>query len=164
MSFLTRRQLYGVIAAMCAAAMGYALYAQYVLELEPCPLCIFQRIGVIAVGSLALLAAIFNPQGLAAKVWSLLIAVAAVAGGSVSAWQVYLQHLPPEQVPACGPGLDYMLETLPMTQVLEKVFKGSGECAQIDWTFLGQSMPFWVGAFLLSTLLLALYNGWRQTR
>ncbi|MOA67053.1 disulfide bond formation protein B [compost metagenome] len=67
-------------------------------------------------------------------------------------------------MPACGPGLDFMLETLPMTQVLEKVFKGSGECAQIDWTFLGQSMPFWVGAFLLLTLLLALYNGWRQTR
>lgn len=164
MRFLTRRQLYALIAVLCALAMAYALYAQHVLGLEPCPLCIFQRIGVIAVGVLALLAALVNPARLAAKVWSLLISFAALGGASVSAWQFYLQHLPPEQVPACGPGLDFMMETLPLRQMLEKVFKGSGECAQIDWTFMGQSMPFWVGAFLLSMLSLALYNGWRDVR
>lgn len=162
MSIFSRRQLYFVIAALCALAMAYALYAQHVLGLEPCPLCIFQRIGVMAVGVLALLAAIINPARCWARVWSLLIALAAMAGGAVSGWQLYLQQLPADQVPACGPGLDFMLETMPMTTLLSKVFKGSGECAKVDWLFLGHAMPFWVAAFLLLTLLLALYNGWRK--
>lgn len=162
MAMLARRQMYAVIALLCVLAMAYALYAQHILLLEPCPLCIFQRVGVITVGVLAGLAALVNPQKVAAKVWSGLITLAALAGGSVSAWQFYLQHLPPEQVPACGPGLDFMLETLPLTSVLQRVFKGSGECAQIDWTFLGLSMPFWVGVFFALTIVLALYNGWRQ--
>lgn len=159
---LSKRLVYLLIAVLCALAMAYALYAQHVLGLEPCPLCIFQRVGVIAVGVLAMLAAIGNVRGKLAKYSSALISLAAVAGGSVSAWQVYLQHLPPEEVPACGPGLDFMMETLPFQQVLQRVFKGSGECAVIDWTFMGQSMPFWVGVFMLGMVTLSLWNGFRK--
>lgn len=159
---LSKRLVYLLIAVLCALAMAYALYAQHVLGLEPCPLCIFQRVGVIAVGVLAMLAAIGNVRGKLAKCSSVLISLAAVAGGSVSGWQVYLQHLPPEEVPACGPGLDFMMETLPFQQVLQRVFKGSGECAVIDWTFMGQSMPFWVGVFMLGMVLLSLWNGFRK--
>src|SRR5574343_85969 len=136
---LSRRQGFAAIAATCAAAMGFALYAQHGLGLEPCPLCIFQRVGIIATGVLA-----------------------ALAGGAVSAWHVYLQHLPKDQVPACGPGLDFMLETLPLSQVLATVFQGSGECAELGWTFLGQSMPFWTGLLFIALMATVLWNGVRK--
>lgn len=159
---LSRRQGFAAIAAMCAASMGFALYAQHVMGLEPCPLCVFQRVGVISTGVLAGLFALVNPQRLAAKLAALLVALAALAGGGVSGWHVYLQHLPKDQVPACGPGLDFMLETLPLTQVLNTVFKGSGECAELGWTFLGQSMPVWTGLLFVALISMALWNGWRK--
>ncbi|WP_024303142.1 disulfide bond formation protein B [Pseudogulbenkiania sp. MAI-1] len=156
MGLSSRRNLFFLIALACAAAIGFALYAQHVLGLEPCPLCIFQRVGVMAVGSIALLAAIHNPGRTGGRLWAGLGIVAALAGGGVAARHVWLQHLPPDQVPACGPGLDYMLETMPMSNVLSKVLKGSGECASIDWTFLGMSMPFWTGVLFAAMLLLLL--------
>ncbi|MEQ6290755.1 disulfide bond formation protein B [Vogesella sp. GCM10023246] len=159
---LSQRQGFAAIAVVCAAAMGYALYAQHVLGLEPCPLCIFQRVGIIATGILAALFALINPRQWAAKLAALLVGLAALAGGAVSAWHVYLQHLPKDQVPACGPGLDFMLETLPLSQVLATVFKGSGECAEINWVFLGQSMPLWTGLLFLALIAAALWNGWRK--
>ena len=159
---LTQRQGFAAIALLCAAAMAYALYAQHVLGLEPCPLCIFQRVGIIATGVLAALFAVLNPQQWRARLAGALVALAALAGGTVSAWHVYLQHLPKDQVPACGPGLDFMLETLPWQQLLETVFKGSGECAEIGWTFLGQSMPVWTGLLFLALIIAALWNGWRH--
>ncbi|WP_174874509.1 disulfide bond formation protein B [Vogesella oryzae] len=159
---LSQRQVFAAIAIVCAGAMGYALYAQHVLGLEPCPLCIFQRVGIIATGVLAAIFAIVNPRRLAAKLAALLVALAALAGGMVSAWHVYLQHLPKDQVPACGPGLDFMLQTLPLSQVLATVFKGSGECAEINWVFLGQSMPLWTGLLFVALIAAALWNGWRK--
>lgn len=159
---LSRRQGFAAIAALCAASVGFALYAQHVMGLEPCPLCIFQRVGIIATGVLAGVFAVFNPQRLAAKLAGVLVALAALAGGAVSAWHVYLQHLPKDQVPACGPGLDFMLETLPLSQVLATVFKGSGECAEIGWTFLGQSMPFWTGLLFVALIITALWNAFRR--
>ena len=134
--------------------MGFALYSQYQLGLEPCPLCIFQRVGVIAVGVIALLAALHNPGKSGYRLWGVLGILAALAGGAVSIRQLWLQSLPAEQVPACGPGLDYLLETSPVWDVLSKVFKGSGECAAVDWTFLGQAMPFWVAVFFAGVIAL----------
>jgi len=159
---LSRRQGFAAIAVTCAAAMGFALYAQHGLGLEPCPLCIFQRVGIMATGGLAALVALINPQRLAAKLAGMLVALAALAGGAVSAWHVYLQHLPKDQVPACGPGLDFMLETLPLSQVLATVLKGSGECAEIGWTFLGQSMPFWTGLLFVALIAGVLWNTFRK--
>ncbi|MDN0082887.1 disulfide bond formation protein B [Crenobacter sp. SG2305] len=142
-----------LIALGCAAAMGFALYAQYQMGLEPCPMCIMQRVAVIVVGLLALIAALVNPRDWGIKFSALLVTLAALTGGGVAARQVWLQHLPADQVPACGPGLDYMLETMPMADVLAKVFHGSGECARVDWTFLGQSMPFWSGVFFIGVIV-----------
>ena len=124
--------------------LAYAYYAQFVRGLEPCPLCIFQRFGMIGVGLFFLVAAIHHPASLGAKVYGVLISLSAMAGGAVSARHVWLQHLPPDEVPECGPGLAYMLDVFPLTEALRMVFTGSGECADIDWSFVGLSMPVWV--------------------
>jgi disulfide bond formation protein DsbB len=133
--------------AACVGAMGFALYAEYVLRLDPCPLCIFQRVAVIAIGLLALGAGLHNPRGWGFRLWSALIVLAALAGAVVSGRQLWLQSLPLDQVPQCGPGLNYLLQTMPFSNVLRTVLAGSGECAVVDWTFLGMAMPFWVAVF-----------------
>ena len=128
----------------CVALMGYALYAQHVLGLAPCPLCIFQRVAVIAVGVLFLIAALHNPSGKGAMAYGVLIDLAALIGIGISARHVWIQAQPPGSVAACGADLDYLLEILPVTEVINKVLTGSGECGKVDWTLLGLSMPWWV--------------------
>jgi disulfide bond formation protein DsbB len=130
--------------AVCAALMGYALYAQFHLHLEPCPLCVFQRIGITALGVIFLIAALQGPRRWGARVYAVLIALAAAATIAVAGRQIYLQHLPPGEVPSCGAPLSVMLQFLPLTAVIRKVLTGSGECGIIDWTFLGLSMAEWV--------------------
>ncbi len=130
--------------ALCAALMGYALYAQFDLRLDPCPLCIFQRIGITALGVIFLIAALHAPRRWGSRVYALLIGLAAGATIAVAGRQIYLQHLPPGEVPSCGAPLSVMLQFLPLTAVIRKVLTGSGECGIIDWTFLGLSMAEWV--------------------
>ncbi|MDF0604785.1 disulfide bond formation protein B [Neisseriaceae bacterium TC5R-5] len=149
---ISNRQGYLLIVLACIGAMAFALYAQYQLYLEPCPLCIFQRVAVIAAGVLALLALIHNPGGTGYRLWGGLLILAAMAGGAVSLRQLWLQSLPAEQVPACGPGLDFLMETSPLWDVFSKVLKGSGECANVDWTFLGMAMPFWTAVFFAGVI------------
>ncbi len=132
----------------CAGLMGYALYAQYALGLAPCPLCIFQRVATIATGILFLIAAIHNPRITGARVYGALIGIAALGGMLVSARHVWIQAQPPGTVAACGADLDYLLEIMPVTEVVSKVLTGSGECGKIDWTLLGLSMPWWVAMSL----------------
>jgi disulfide bond formation protein DsbB len=147
--------------AVCCGLMGFALFAQHVLLLDPCPLCVFQRVAVISIGLIFLVAALHNPSGAGRSVYSLLLALAAIAGAAVAGRHAWLQQLPPDQVPSCGPGLDYMLETLPFTEVLSTVFKGSGECAEIVWQFLGLSMPAWV---LIWVTVLGVTGVWNNLR
>lgn len=132
-----------LVAVACAAMVGYALYVQHVEFLEPCPLCIFQRVAFMWIGAVALLAAIHNPATFGRWIYGILLALGAVAGIGIAGRHVWLQNLPPGQVPDCGMGLNYMLETMPFAQVLKEVFYGSGECAEVDWTLLGLSMPSW---------------------
>lgn len=153
-----RRAGFFLTAAACVGAMGFALYAQYGLRLEPCPLCILQRVAVISIGLLALLAGLHNPRAWGFRVWSALVVLAAMAGAGVSGRQLWLQSLPADQVPQCGPGLDFLLQTMPFTHVLEKVLMGSGECAVVDWRFLGMAMPFWVGVFFVVVILFTLFQ------
>jgi len=141
---LNRRLANGLGFLACAALMGYALYAQYVLGLEPCPLCIFQRVAVIALGVLFLIAAIHDPGRGGARVYAVLLAVAALAGILVSSRHIWIQAQPPGTVAACGAGLDYMLDIMPVTDVITKVLTGSGECGKVDWRLLDLSMPWWV--------------------
>ena len=148
--------------AVCCGLMGFALFAQHVLLLDPCPLCVFQRVAVISIGAIFLLAALHNPSGAGRIVYGLLLALAAGAGAAVAGRHAWLQQLPPDQVPSCGPGLDYMIETLPFTEVLSTVFKGSGECAEIVWQFLGLSMPAWVLIWVTVLGAVGVWNNFRR--
>jgi disulfide bond formation protein DsbB len=129
---------------ICAGLILYALYAQFRLGLDPCPLCIFQRIGIIAVGVVFLIAALHDPRGWGSRVYGVLVAIAALATVAVAARQLYIQHLPPGAIPSCGAPLSMMLKFMPLTTVIRKVFTGSGECGVVNWTFLGLAMPAWV--------------------
>ena len=150
--------------ATCAALMAYALFAQYELVLEPCPLCILQRVAVIGLGVVFLIAGLHNPAGAARYVYSLLLAVVTAFGSIVAGRHVWLQMIPEDQVPACGPGLDYMWENFPLADVINMVFKGSGECATIDWQFLGLSMPAWVLIAILGLGTTGIWNNLRRSR
>jgi len=140
----SRRALNGLGLLACAGLLGYAWFAQSALGLEPCPLCIFQRIGVAALGALFLLAALHNPRRIGGYVYAGLLALAALATALVAARHLYIQHLPEGSVPACGASLNYMLEVFPLSDVIRKVLTGSGECARVSWRWLGISMPGWV--------------------
>jgi disulfide bond formation protein DsbB len=130
--------------AACVALLGYAWYAQAVLLLDPCPLCIFQRVGVAVSGLLFLMAALHNPRRWGGPVYGVLLALAALATVAVAARHLWIQHQPEGSVPACGATLSYLLEVFPITDVVRKVFNGSGECARVTWSLLGLSMPGWV--------------------
>ncbi|MGP5272588.1 disulfide bond formation protein B [Psychrobacter sp. CLB018] len=139
----TYRNLQVFLVIMAVIGMSFALFfLQRYMGFSPCPLCIFQRIGLMIMGGFALIAAIFDPKS---KIVRLLLWLGSLAGigwaAVVAGRHVWLQHLPADQVPSCGPGLDYWLDTLPMQQVLKEVFAGSGECASIEWTFMGLSIP-----------------------
>ncbi len=134
--------------------MGFALYLQNYQYLDPCPLCIFQRIGLMGMGIFALIAAIHNPiQTWQRRTYTALATLAIGWSVAVAARHVWLQHLPADEVPACGPGLDYWLDTFPLKDVVQKVLHGSGECANVDWTFAGLSLPT-LSLIFFSVLLL----------
>jgi disulfide bond formation protein DsbB len=135
---------------VCVGLMGYALYLQFVLQLEPCPLCVFQRFCVIGMGLVFLVAIFHNPGRGGATVYALIQLVIGGTGAALAARQVWLQSLPKDQVPACGMGLSYMLETLPLTETLRKVIEGSGECAEKGWEFLHLSIAGWTLVFFLA--------------
>ena len=128
----------------CVALMAYALYSEHILGLEPCPLCIFQRVAVIAVGVLFLVAAVHNPGGKGPVFYGVLTVVAALGGIGIAARHLWIQAQPPGTVAACGAGLDYMMDILPLREVIATVLTGSGECGTVNWQFLGLSMPGWV--------------------
>lgn len=141
---LSRRTLNFAAAGVCAGMLGFALFSQHVLGYEPCPLCIFQRVGVFALGVAFLLAALHHPGTTGARIYAALIFVAAGSTVGVAARHVYIQSLPPGTVPACGAPLEVMLEFSPLFEVVRKVLTASGECGTVDWTLLGLSMPAWV--------------------
>ncbi len=128
----------------CVGLLGYAYYTQYQLGLEPCPLCIFQRIGIAALGLVFLIAGLHNPRGWGGVVYSVLIGLASLATMGVAVRHLYVQSLPPGTIPACGAPLDVLLQFTPVTEVIRKVLTGSGECSQVNWKFLGLAMPAWV--------------------
>lgn len=146
----------------CVGLLGYAFYTQLYDGLEPCPLCIFQRVAFAALGLVFLAGALHGPASAAGRrVYGVLGLIASAAGIAVAGNHVRLQHLPPDQVPSCGPGLDYMLESMPISGVVKRVMTGSGECANVDWTFLGLSMPAWS---LIWFLLLAVWVAYAAFR
>lgn len=139
--------------------MAYALYNQYVEFLEPCPLCIFQRVAFIWMGVLALLAALQNPLGWGRKLYTWLIVLGAAFGAVTAGRHIWLQSLPPGDVPECGPGLNYMLDNFPLSEVLSTVLNGSGSCAEVSWSFMGLTMPMWTLVWYIGLGVLALWAG-----
>ena len=138
---------------VCVGLMGYALYLQYVEGLEPCPLCMLQRICVMAMGVVFLVATFHNPGRAGAGVYALLQLLIGGTGAAIAARQVWLQSLPKDQVPACGMGLNYMLETLPFTDAMRQVLEGSGECAEKGWEFLHLSIAGWTLVFFVAMIV-----------
>jgi disulfide bond formation protein DsbB len=150
-----RRAGYFLGFLVCAALMAFALYLQYGLELEPCPLCIFQRIAMIATGVVCLVAALHNPGRAGAAFYAVLVFITAGIGAGLAAWHVWIQGQPAGSVPACGMGLDYMLDTMPLFDVVARVLKGSGECAEQAWVFLGLAIPSWTFVFFVTMIAAA---------
>ncbi|MEM7027190.1 MAG: disulfide bond formation protein B [Pseudomonadota bacterium] len=137
------RYFYLAVFLACLSLLGFGLYLEHSKGLEPCPLCVFQRIAYIAVMLIALVAAIHDPRKWGRNIYFGLTFIAAAIGAGIAGRQTWLQHLPADEVPACGPGLDYMLEVFPLADALEMILTGSGECAEVQWTFIGLSIPEW---------------------
>ena len=141
--FFRPRIWYFIVALSCASLLAYGYYVQYVAFLEPCPLCIFQRIVFMWLCLVGIIAGIHGAGPTGRWVYCGLITAGGLSGIGIAWRHLWLQSLPPDQVPECGMGLNYMIDTMPFHEVLATVFRGSGECASIDWTFLGLSMPGW---------------------
>ncbi|MEO5764522.1 MAG: disulfide bond formation protein B [Casimicrobiaceae bacterium] len=150
-----RRIAYLLGFLVCAGLMAWAFWLQYGEGLEPCPLCMFQRVAVCAVGIIFLVAFLHNPGRRFAGVYAVLTLVAAGAGAGFAARQVWLQSLPKDQVPACGMGISYMLDTLPLVDVITRTLTGSGECAEKGWVLLGLSIAGWTLVFFVAMIVAA---------
>jgi disulfide bond formation protein DsbB len=147
-----RRIAYLIAFVICVALIAWALWLQYHEGLDPCPLCIFQRVAVIAAAIVFLIAFIHNPGKTGAAIYAALITLAAGAGAAFAGRQIWLQSLPKDQVPACGMGLNYMLESFPLVDVIKRVLAGSGECAEKAWEFLGLSIAGWTFVFFIAMI------------
>ena len=155
------RLSFAAAALVCAALLGYGYYLQYAQGLEPCPLCMIQRAFFYAVMAVFIIAALHRPGRLATAIYSALVILFALGGAATAGRQVWLQHLPADKVPQCGPDLFFMLQNFPLTRTFAKVFYGSGECAAVDWKFLDLSIAGWA---LVWFSLLALYALWLALR
>ncbi len=138
--------------------ISIALYMQYVMELIPCALCMTQRVFVIAVGIVALLAWLLQPQARGVRVYSVIGMIMAIIGGAFSSRHIWLQSLPEDLAPACGPSLSYLLETVPFFEALRVLLQGDGNCAESVWSFLGLTIPGWtlvafIGLFLTNIVV-----------
>jgi disulfide bond formation protein DsbB len=159
---IPKRWLFLVGVVTVAGLYGFGLYLQYVLHLQPCPLCMIQRVIFIGIGVLFLIAALHNAKQIGAKVYSVLIVLTALAGIAVAARHIWIQHLPKDQVPGCGPGLDYMLKYFPLSEVWHELIHGSGDCAEKGWTFLTLGIPEWALVWYVLLAIFAVMVGWKK--
>ncbi|MCQ8104297.1 disulfide bond formation protein B [Methylomonas sp. SURF-2] len=153
---VSRRLWFSTGFMACCGLLAVGAYMQFVEELEPCPLCISQRLAILATGIIFLMAALHNK---AHNIYAIAAAFSALLGAGISARHVWLQHLPPEQVPECSPGLEYVFQHFPLTDTIKLMLTGTGECSQIDGIFLGLTIPGWtfiafvmLAAFSLASL------------
>ena len=158
---MQRRLPFLLIFLICASLLGFGYFLQFVRNLVPCPLCIVQRVCFASIGVVALVAAAHGPAALGARVYSVLIAAVSAIGSAIAGRQIWLQHLPPDKVPECGPDLAFMLEMYAPFEVVQRVLKGTGECAEIVWTFLGMSIPEWSLLWFILFVLTAAWLLWR---
>lgn len=146
---------------VCVAMLAYAYYSQFQLGVEPCPLCIFQRIAFIMMGIVFLIAALHAPRERGRRVYGVLVLLAAAIGAGIAGYHLWVQHQPRDPMAACAPGFTYMVENFPINKVLKMAFTGHADCADVNWTFLGLSMPFWT---LVSYVLIGAGAVWAAFR
>lgn len=148
---LPRRRLAFALGFLaCAGLLGWAFWLQYGEGLEPCPLCMFQRMVFVVIALIFLVGTFHEPGRVGAWVYAFLLLIASGAGAALAGRQVWLQSLPKDQVPACGMGLSYMIDTMPFVDVIRRVLEGTGECAEKAWVFLGLSIAGWTLAIFVA--------------
>jgi len=147
----------------CTGLMLMALYLEYAKGLIPCPLCMVQRGFFILAGVICLIAALHHPARLGQRIYAALLLLFAGLGVAAAGRQIWLQNLPPEQLAACLPPLDFMLQVMPFTEVLSKVLHGTADCAKVDWTLLGLSIADWSLMAFCGLFALALYQLLRRS-
>lgn len=140
---VSNRWLYLAGALFASGLMGFGLYLQYVKYQEPCPLCMVQRLIFVAILIVFAMAVLHGPRRAGERIYGALVAILSLSGVGVAARHIWIQHLPKDQIPSCGPGLDYMIETMPMSDVFKELMHGSGECAVKGWTFMTLGIPEW---------------------
>jgi len=159
---INTRVIYAAIFVACAAMFAFALfYLQETKGLDPCPMCILQRYAFVAIGAIALIAAIHGPAAMGRKVYSGLIALFAIAGAGVAIRHSYLQHFPPK-METCGSDLEFLLNAFPLSQAFPKIFAGTGSCSKVDWTFIGLSIPEWALVWYVIFAAVALWVALRK--
>ncbi|MFA9441747.1 disulfide bond formation protein B [Uliginosibacterium sp. sgz301328] len=159
---LSNRFLFLSVFFGCAVLLAIAFYLQLVEGIEPCPMCILQRYGLVACGLVALIAGLHNPnpRGWGPRAYGLLLAACAIAAGGVAARQTWLQHNPPS-ISTCGPGLEYMVSRFPLADLLPRIFQGSGDCSVVDWKMFGLSLAEWG---LVTFTVLCVFGLWQTFR
>ena len=154
------RRVFAAIAAVCVGMLAFGLYLQHVVGLEPCPMCIVQRYALILVAVLAALASVFKGRGAHIGLGGAALLMAGF-GGFVAARQSFLQWYPPEIV-SCGRDFYGMIETFPLKRAVPMIFKGSGDCTKIDWTFLGLSIANWSFVWFAVFIVVFALLVWRR--
>ena len=147
---------------LCASMLAIAGYFQFIDNLEPCPLCILQRVLTLLVGSVLIVAVIHNPEEKGVRVYGFIAGLLSLVGAGISARHVWIQNLPADQVPSCGPGLNFILGNFPLNQAIDMVLRGSGECAEVLWTFMGLSIPGWTFVAFMFLAILAFSQLFRK--
>jgi disulfide bond formation protein DsbB len=146
----------------CVGLLAAGYYFQFVQKLQPCPLCISQRIAIFLTGLNFLCAALHNPRQKGTRRYAILGTVIALCGGAISVRHIWIQHLPPNQVPECGPALDYVMKHFPLSRTIQLMLSGTGDCAEVNWTLLGLSMPAWTLIAFLILASLSLLQFWNH--
>ena len=141
-TFLSARRFHGLVAFAACALLAVAFYMEYQMGLEPCPLCMLQRIVFFCVGVVSLVSALTASEK-ARKVFSWIVVVLSFVGAALAIRHLYLQSLPMDELPACLPGLSYMFEVFPWQEIMQAMVMGTGECGDVVWTLLGISIPGW---------------------
>src|SRR5919197_5539097 len=151
-------------ALVCALLLAFGYYLQHARGLEPCPLCLVQRGFFYAVLAVFLIGALHGPGRVGASIYSFLALLFGLGGAATASRQVWLQHLPADKVPQCGPDLFFMLENFPLSHTLKRLVSGTGECAAVDWTFLGLSIAEWSLIWFVVLSALAIFLAVREMR
>ena len=157
-SSFTSRQINLVIFLIVGSLLGYAAYSMKILGLEPCTLCITQQFFYCLIGISSFVSFLQNPGVIISRVYSFFISLFAIAGIWISGRQIWLQGLPEDEVPLCGPPLEYIIDVFPFADVLNALFMGDGNCAEIPWQFLGLSMAGWSFIWFLVIFFLSVIS------